>query len=148
MLPAALIIPMRSCQTINFFSFNYDKPPFCCGFEPSSHGYLIKIASPLGIPFFTVRNKNTLFFFIGMAFIPLPPTFGGRAIRKYFFCGFPYPSTGSGEENDEGLQKGAAKQVAHLDECLFSKVPLTETYSGILAKNSLISHHRRLYGFS
>ena len=88
-LPAALIIPMRSCQTINFFSFNYDKPPFCCGFEPSSHAYLIKIASPLGIPFFTVRNKNTLFFFIGMAFIPLPPTFGGRAIRKYFFCGFP-----------------------------------------------------------
>ena len=72
-LPAALIIPMRSCQTINFFSFNYDKPPFCCGFEPSSHAYLIKIASPLGIPFFTVRNKNMLFFLLAWPLSPSPP---------------------------------------------------------------------------
>ena len=76
-LPAALIIPMRSCQTINFFSFNYDKPPFCCGFEPSSHGYLIKIASPLGIPFFTVRNKNTLFVLLARPLSPPPHLVAG-----------------------------------------------------------------------
>ena len=76
-LPTALIIPMRSCQTINFFSFNYDKPPFCCGFEPSSHGYLIKIVPPLGIPCFTVRNKNTLFVLLARPLSPPPHLVAG-----------------------------------------------------------------------